>query len=110
MFGIFTIFLAAKMSKENPAETCTNEHKIMKTEPQPAQDAVEYGKQMVIVKRPQSTSSVEDCKIQTLKEEGNFLDGPLETPEKMKKEDEKRENVTCKEDSAFSSEKGKCHL
>lgn len=109
MFGIFTIFLAAKMSKENPAETCTNEHKILKAELQPAQDAVEDGKQMVIVKTPQSTSSVEDCKIQTLKE-GNLLDGPLETPEKMKKEDEKMENVPCKEDSDSSSEKGKCHL
>uniref|UniRef100_A0A674N1F9 Bromodomain PHD finger transcription factor n=1 Tax=Takifugu rubripes TaxID=31033 RepID=A0A674N1F9_TAKRU len=39
---------AAKMSKENPAETCTNEHKILKAELQPAQDAVEDGKPMVI--------------------------------------------------------------
>lgn len=108
MLGIFTIFLAAKMSKENPAETCTNEHKILKAELLPGQDAVEDGKQMVIVKTPQSTSSVEDCKIQTLKE--GDLDGPLETPEKMKKEDEKMENVPCKEDSASSSEKGNCHL
>lgn len=97
------------MSKENPAETRTNEQKILKAELQPAQDTVEDGKQMVVVKTPQSTSSVEDCKIQTLKE-GNLLDGPLETPEKIKKEDEKMENLLCKEDSAFSSEKGKCHL
>lgn len=102
-------FLAAKLSKENPAETRINEQKSLKAELQHAQDTVEDGKQMVLVKTPQRTSSVEDCKIQTLKEEGNLPDGPLETPEKMKK-DEKMENLPCKEDSAFSSEKGKCHL
>lgn len=108
MFCIFpAVFLAAKMSKVIPAETCTNEQRMLKAEPQTAQNIAEDVKQMII-KASQSTSSVEDCKIQTLKDGGKRLEWPLETSEKMN-EDETMANEPCKEDSAPSSEKGKCH-
>lgn len=108
MFFIFPAdILAAKTSKENPTATCTNEQKILKTEP--AQTTAEDGKQMVIDKIPQRESSVEDCKPQTLKEDGQLLEGHTETPEEMKKEDEKMENEQCTEAAASSAEKGKYH-
>lgn len=101
-------FSAAKMSKANPAATCTNEQEILKTEPQPAQYTTGDGKQMIIDKTPQGESSVEDCKPQTLKEEGKLLEGHMETPEE-KIEDEKMENEPCTEATASNAEKGKYH-
>lgn len=102
MFHIFPAdLLAAKMSKGNPTAPCTNEHKILKTEPQTDQNTVEDDTQMVVVKTPQSTA----CKPQTLKEEEKLLEGHLETPEEIKKEDEKMENEPCEEASSTSSEK-----
>lgn len=97
------------MSKANPTAACTNEQKILKTEPQLAQNTVEDGKQMVTDNTPQRESSVEDCKPQTLKEEGKLLEGHMETPEEMEKEDEKMENEPYTEATASSAEKGKCH-
>lgn len=95
------------MCKANPTATCSNEQKALKTEPQPAQNTVEEGKQMAIDKTPQirSYSSVEDCKPETLKDEGKLLEGHIETPEEMKKE--KMENEPCTEATVSSSAKGK---
>lgn len=108
MFFIFRAdFFAAKKSKENPTATCTTEQKILKTEP--AQNTAENGKQMVIDKIPQRESSMEDCKPQTLEEEGKPLEGHKETPEEVKKEYEKMENERCTEATAFIAENGKYH-
>lgn len=95
------------MNKANTTATCTNEQKILK--PQPAQYTAEDGKQMVIGKTSQRESPMEDCKRQTLKEEGKLLEGQMEAPEEMKKEDEKMENELCTEATASNAEKGKYH-
>lgn len=108
MFCIFPAdFLAAKMSKANPTATCPNEQEILKTEPQPAQNTAEDGKQLDTDATPQRESSVEDCKPQALKEEGELHEGHVETPEEKKEEDEKMETKPCTEATASSAEKGK---
>lgn len=110
MFCIFPAdFLAAKTSKANRTATRTNEQEISKPEPQPAHNAAEDSRQMVAEKTPQTNSSEDDCKPQALKEEDKLLEGHVETPEEMKKEDEKMENEPCTEATASSREKGKCH-
>lgn len=109
MLCIFPDVLAAKMNKANTTATYTNEQKVLKPELQPAQNTAEDGQQMVIDKTSQRESSTEDCKHQNLKEEGNPLEGHMETPEEMKKEDEKMENEPCPEATASNAEKGKYH-
>lgn len=107
MLCIFPDVLEAKMNKANTTATCTNEQKILKPEPQPAQNTAEDGKQMVIGKTSQREPSIEDCKHQNLKEEGKLLEGLMEAPEEMKKENEKMENEPCPEATASNAEKGK---
>lgn len=108
-FCIFPDVLEAKMNKANTTATYTSDQKILKPELQPAQNTAEDDKQMVIDKTSQRESSIEDCKHQNLKEEGKLLEGHMETPEEMKKEDEKMETEPCPEATASNAEKGKYH-
>lgn len=94
------------MSNGNPA--ATNEPKTLKAEQQTEENPEEEGKHLVKVQTPQGDSPVEDCTTHTFKQEGEPPEGHLETPEKVKKEDQKMENDPETSDS--SSVKGRCHL
>ena len=114
MFGLCshflpTFFIAAKLSKENAAACTNKEKKLMETEKQSTQNtADDDSKQASVAVSAQSTSSEEDHKPQTPKEEEKPTEEERGTNEEEKGEDKKMEVDPCSETAASSDEKGKC--
>ena len=114
MFGLCshflpTVFIAAKMSKENVAACTNKEKKLMETEKQSTQNTVDdANKQASVAVSAQSTSSEEDHKPQTPKEEEKPTEEERGTNEEEKGEDKKMEVDPCSETAASGDEKGKC--